>query len=277
MILIIVIISLAYLTLLERKLLAIGQRRIGPNIIGYYGILQPLIDGIKLILKESIIKNIYLFIGPIILLFFTFALWLVIPLPYTFYEIKLDFLYIIALSSLTIYGILLGSYFSFSKFSFISTLRSISQLISYEIALGISLLPFIIINQSLNLYDINNNWFNYFSINIIFLFISFLAETNRTPFDLLEAESELVAGYLTEYSSIIFVFYYIGEYAMIIFWSFILQILSYISWIFFSILFILIRGILPRFKYNQLIILGWYYLIPLSLTSFLFHVISFYY
>ena len=285
--LLIIIINIAYLTLYERKLLAIGQKRIGPNIIGYYGILQPLFDGIKLILNETIlpIKSniIQLILSPIWLLFITLILWLIIPLNINIYlfNYNYDLLYFFALSSLTIYGILYGAFYSHSKYSFISTLRATSQLISYEISIGLLFLPIVIINESLNIYIISYNQIIYYNIytNIIpfiLIFISILAETNRTPFDLLEAESELVSGYLTEYSSILFVFYYLAEYSMILLWSYLLYHLYSIHYILNFSLFIIFRGILPRFKYNNLILLGWYHILPITITYFLLYIIIIY-
>jgi len=287
-ILLIIIINIAYLTLYERKLLALGQKRIGPNIIGFYGILQPLFDGIKLILNETIlpIKSniIQLILSPIWLLFITLILWIVLPFNINIYNYNnnYDLLYIFALSSLTIYGILYGGFFSHSKYSFISTLRAITQLISYEISIGLLFIPIVIINKSLNIYIITYNQILYYNIysNIIpylLIFISILAETNRTPFDLLEAESELVSGYLTEYSSILFVFYYLAEYSMILLWSFLLYNLYSIHYIINLSLFIIFRGILPRFKYNSLILLGWYHILPITITYLFIYIITFIY
>lgn len=279
-----IIINIAYLTLYERKLLAIGQKRIGPNIVGYYGLLQPLYDGVKLILNETILpikaNIIQLILSPLWLLFITLILWIVIPFDINvyIYNYNYDLLYIFALSSLTIYGILYGGYFSHSKYSFISTLRATSQLISYEISIGLLFLPTVILNSSLNLYIITYNQiiYNNLTINIIpyiLIFISILAETNRTPFDLLEAESELVAGYLTEYSSLLFVYYYLSEYAMILLWSFLLHSLFNIHYIINISLFIIIRGILPRFKYNTLILLGWYIILPITILYLFFFIL----
>lgn len=287
LILLIIIMNIAYLTLYERKLLSIGQKRIGPNIIGYYGILQPLWDGIKLILNETILpikaNMLELIISPIWLLLITLILWFVLPYNrnISFYNYNYDLLYIFALSSLTIYGILYGGFYSNSKYSFISCLRATTQLISYEISIGLLFLPVILINKSLNIYIISFNQILYYNIytNIIpyiLIFISILAETNRTPFDLLEAESELVSGYLTEYSSILFIFYYLAEYSMILFWSFLLFNLYSIHYIFNISLFILFRAILPRFKYNTLILLGWYHILPLILTYLFIYILIYY-
>ena len=287
LILLIIIMNIAYLTLYERKLLSIGQKRIGPNIIGYYGILQPLFDGIKLILNETILpikaNMLELIIWPIWLLLITLILWFVLPYNrnISFYNYNYDLLYIFAFSSLTIYGILYGGFYSHSKYSFISTLRATTQLISYEISIGLLFLPLIIINKSLNIYIITFNQILYYNIytNIIpyiLIFISILAETNRTPFDLLEAESELVSGYLTEYSSILFIFYYLAEYSMILFWSFLLFHLYSIHYILNISLFILFRAILPRFKYNTLILLGWYHILPITITYLFIYILIYY-
>lgn len=286
--LLIIIINIAYLTLYERKLLAIGQKRIGPNYIGYYGLLQPLFDGLKLILNETILpiksNKLKLILSPLWILYITLILYLIIPYDINIYLFNknYDLLYLFALSSLTIYGILYGGYFSHSKYSFISTLRATSQLISYEISIGLLFLPIVIINESLNIYIIKYNQiiYNNITTNIIpfiLIFISILAETNRTPFDLLEAESELVGGYLTEYSSILFVFYYLAEYAMILFWSLLLSILFKIHYIINLSLFIIFRGILPRFKYNSLIIIGWYYILPITITYLFIYILIFIY
>lgn len=284
LILITIIINIAYLTLYERKLLAIGQKRIGPNIVGYYGLLQPLFDGVKLILNETILpvksNLIQLIISPLWLLFITFILWIIIPFDINTYLFNhnYDLLYIFALSSLTIYGILFGGFFSHSKYSFISTLRATSQLISYEISIGLLFLPIIIINNSLNIYQLSYNQIIYNNLftNIIpflLIFISILAETNRTPFDLLEAESELVAGYLTEYSSLLFVYYYLAEYSMILFWSTLLYYLFNVHYLINLSLFIILRGILPRFKYNSLILLGWRVILPITIVYLLLFIL----
>ena len=284
LILITIIINIAYLTLYERKLLAIGQKRIGPNIVGYYGLLQPLFDGVKLILNETILpvksNLIQLIISPLWLLFITFILWIIIPFDINTYLFNhnYDLLYIFALSSLTIYGILFGGFFSHSKYSFISTLRATIQLISYEISIGLLFLPIIIINNSLNIYQLSYNQIIYNNLftNIIpflLIFISILAETNRTPFDLLEAESELVAGYLTEYSSLLFVYYYLAEYSMILFWSTLLYYLFNVHYLINLSLFIILRGILPRFKYNSLILLGWRVILPITIVYLLLFIL----
>lgn len=287
-ILLTIIINIAYLTLYERKLLSIGQKRIGPNVVGFYGLLQPLFDGVKLILNETVLpikSSIWQFIfSPLWLLYITLILWLVIPFDINIFLFNhnYDLLYLFAFSSLTIYGILYGGFFSHSKYSFISTLRATSQLISYEISIGLLFLPVVIINQSLNIYNITYNQiiYNNLTTNIIpfiLIFISILAETNRTPFDLLEAESELVAGYLVEYSSILFVFYYLAEYAMILFWSVLLYCLFGVHYIINLSLFIILRGILPRFKYNSLIIFSWYAILPISITYLFIYILMFIY
>lgn len=279
-----IILSIAFLTLFERKVLAYIQRRVGPNIVGIYGLLQPLFDGIKLILKESIIpiksNKINYLIAPIIILFISLILYIIIPFNNNIiiFDNYFSILFIFAISSLSIYGILIGGFYSNNKYSLIGSLRSTSQLIAYEVSIGFILINVILLNNSLNLIDIIYSQIYIWNLLVLFpiyilLFISILAETNRTPFDLLEAESELVAGFMTEYSGIVFVFYYLGEYCAILFLSLLLNILFFgsINIIFILILFkiIWIRATLPRLRYDQLIYLGWMCILPLSITYYI--------
>lgn len=284
-ILIPIILSIALITLAERKIMGSIQRRIGPNVVGIFGLIQPITDGIKLILKEGILpiktSNFYFTIAPLSTFLISLLLWLVIPfkLGIIIVDLDLSILFIFALSTLTIYGILYGGWSSESKYGYIGAIRATAQLISYEVSIGIILISIIAITNSINLHDqyfkqiITPIILTLWPIFILF-FISLLAETNRTPFDLLEAESELVAGFLVEYSSIIFVAYYLAEYSMILFWSFLLTSLFlpsfFLSYLLFIFLFIWVRASLPRLRYDQLMKLGWASILPLSISSFLF-------
>ena len=282
-----ILIGVALLTLAERKVLGSIQRRKGPNIVGIYGILQPIVDGLKLVLKESIspIKSNYLYylIAPLYTFLLSLLIWTVIPFNIHFLLFDTDFsiLFIFAISSIGIYGILYGGWASNSKYAFIGALRATSQLISYEVSIGIILINIITLNSSINLLDIVYSQIylpNIFYLFIIYilLIISVLAETNRTPFDLLEAESELVAGFLVEYSSLVFAAFYLGEYCIILFMSTLLSLLFFgttgISIFTLIILFkiIWIRASFPRLRYDQLMNLGWTFILPLSMLSFLF-------
>lgn len=284
-ILIPIIISIALLTLGERKVLGSIQRRIGPNIIGYWGLLQPITDGVKLILKESIMPNktnhYYFLIAPLATFAISLLFWGVIPLnkDIVIYDTNYSILYILAVSSISIYGIIYGGWSSNSKYAFIGTMRGISQLISYEVSIGIILISVITLNSSFNLIEIINsqiyiwNIIGLWPIFIMFI-ISILAETNRTPFDLLEAESELVAGFLVEYSSIIFVAFYLGEYGIILLMSTLTSILffgySFGKFILLIVITIIwIRATLPRLRYDQLMSLGWTKILPLSISYFI--------
>lgn len=286
-----IIISIALLTLAERKIMGSIQRRIGPNIVGIYGLLQPIIDGIKLLLKESITpvksNSVFYILAPLLILFISLLLWIVIPfrLGIIIMDIDLSVLFIFAISTLTIYGVLYGGWASNSKYGFIGGLRATSQLISYEVSIGIILISIISISKSFNLNDMIISQINMPNIIpllpiFIILLISLLAETNRTPFDLLEAESELVAGFIVEYSSIIFAAFYLGEYSMILLWSHILSLLFFGTINYFSliIMFIIIwiRASLPRLRYDQLLYLGWSIILPFSISYYLF-ILSFLY
>ena len=288
-----IIIGIAYITLAERKIMASIQRRIGPNIIGIYGLLQPISDGLKLVMKETILpqkSNYYFFlIAPIYTFLLSLIIWWVIPfnLNTILFDNDYSLLYILAISSLSIYGTLYAGWSSNSKYSFIGSLRATSQLISYEISIGLLIFNILLVNNSFSLIDIIKNQiyiYNFFPLFVIFilLFISLLAETNRTPFDLLEAESELVGGFITEYSSIVFAAFYLAEYNMIIFMSLLLIILFFgqfpMHWslLIMIFLFIWIRATLPRVKYNQLIDLGWTKILPLSISFFIFLLSTFY-
>ncbi len=225
-----ILICVAFFTLLERKFIGFIQRRRGPNVVGFLGLLQPFADGLKLLIKEPIIPsnaNRYLFvIAPILTLLLSFIGWAVIPFDYgiVFSNINIGVLYLFAVSSLSVYGIILAGWASNSKYAFFGALRSAAQMISYEVSIGIIIIVVLISAGSLNLTDIvlaqQTIWYiiPLFPLFILF-FISAIAETNRAPFVLPEAEAELVSGYNVEYASVGFAFFFIGEYANIILMS----------------------------------------------------------
>lgn len=296
------LISIAFSTLLERKIIGYMQRRKGPNTVGFLGILQPIADGIKLFLKESLIpsfSNQFLFIiSPIIAFFLALLLWPVIPFSIynSFFYNEYSILYILMISSLSVYAIIYSGWASNSKYPFLGAMRSAAQMISYELGLSMIIL---ILSFSANTLSLNNiifsqqniiNFFPHFPIFILFL-ISILAETNRHPFDLPEAEAELVSGYNVEYSSMTFALFFLGEYSNILFMSALTICLFFggfynlfcnniiffcfkISIIFFF--FVWIRVTLPRYRYDQLMHIGWKNIIPLTFGWFIFIVIYFY-
>jgi len=291
------LISVAYFTLAERKILGVIQRRRGPNVIGVYGLLQPLADGFKLLVKETIIPssaNKFLFIlSPIITFLISLMGWAIIPFDKTAFlaEINIGLLYIFAISSLGVYGIIMSGWSSNSKYAFLGALRSAAQMVSYEVSIGFIIITIVICCGSFNLQAIINSqqniWFiiPFFPLFLLF-FISGLAETNRHPFDLPEAETELVSGYNVEYSAMGFALFSLGEYAnmllmsslnIILFfggWLAPLEILNFIPgsvWFglkicFFVILFSWMRAALPRYRYDQLMGLGWKVFLPISIA-----------
>ena len=296
------LIAVAYFTLIERQILAAVQRRQGPIIVGFYGLLQPLADGLKLFLKETVLpksSNMIIFIlSPV----FTFGLalsgWVVVPFGdgFALSNLNVGLLYIFAISSLSVHSVIMAGWSSNSKYAFLGALRSAAQMISYEVSMGITIVSVILLSGSLNLNDIviaqKNLWYciPLFPMFIIF-FICALAETNRHPFDLPEAEAELVSGYNVEYSAMSFALFFLAEYSNIIlmcsmtvilflggwypilnFWPFYLipgTIWFAIKTLFFIFLFILIRGTLPRYRYDQLMRLGWKVFLPISLAFLL--------
>lgn len=291
------LLAVAYFTLLERKLLSTIQRRKGPNVVGVFGLLQPLADGLKLFTKETILpsnSNVVLFIlAPILSFLLSIINWAVIPFGFgmSYCEINISILYLLAISSLSIYGVIIAGWSSNSKYSFLGALRSTAQMISYELTIGFSILTVVLCSGSLNLIDIvyaqKNVWFMIplFPLFIIFC-ISILAETNRHPFDLPEAEAELVSGYNTEYSAMGFALFFLGEYANMLLMSILTSLLFLGGWfsifnfskityfsfflslkiVFFVIFFILARAILPRYRYDQLMSLGWKIFLPFTIS-----------
>ena len=293
------LVFIAYLTYFERKVIGAIQLRKGPNVVGPFGLFQPIADGIKLLTKETIFpdnsnKLIFIF-SPI--LTFTLALigWAVIPVDYKIVlaDINVGVMYIFAVSSLGVYGIIMAGWASNSRYAFLGALRSAAQMISYEVSIGLIIISVLITSGSLNLTEIvmkqQNMWYviPHFPMFIIF-FISTLAETNRAPFDLPEAESELVAGYNVEYSSMSFGLFFLGEYGNMILMSSMSTILFLGGWLppvdisffenipgfiwfllkvtFLLFLFLWVRATLPRYRYDQLMRLGWKVFLPLSLA-----------
>jgi NADH-quinone oxidoreductase subunit H len=286
------LISVAYFTLAERKILAGIQRRRGPNVIGAFGLLQPLSDGLKLLLKELIIPSsaaaILFIFSPLLTFFISLLGWFVIPFSKfaLLVNFNLGVLYALGVSSLGVYGIILSGWSSNSKYAFLGALRSTAQMISYEVSMGFILISILILTNSLDFEHIiaaqENVWFIFplFPLFLVF-FISSLAETNRHPFDLPEAEAELVSGYNVEYSSMAFALFSLGEYSNMLFISALNVILFLGGWqgpgllgpIFFAlkmcifvILFIWARAALPRYRYDQLMTLGWQVFLPVSMS-----------
>jgi NADH-quinone oxidoreductase subunit H len=288
------LLATAYLTLAERKLLGAMQRRKGPNVVGLFGLLQPLADGLKLFLKESIkpvgaVTFLFLF-APMLTFSISLLGWVVIPfeLDVVVADINLGVLFLLAISSLGVYGIILAGWSSNSQYGFLGALRSTAQMVSYEVSIGLILIVILLSCGSLNLTEIvmfqRAVWFviPFFPVFLMF-FVSALAETNRPPFDLPEAEAELVAGYNVEYSAMSFALFFLGEYANMILMSCLTSILFFGGWLgifgidgvfflaikitFFLFVFIWIRAILPRYRYDQLMQLGWQSFLPLSLAS----------
>jgi NADH-quinone oxidoreductase subunit H len=300
---IVVLIATAFLTLSERKVMASSQRRKGPNIVGFLGLLQPIADGLKLIVKEPILPtnaNLLIFLfAPVLSFICSTILWLVIPLgnSMAISDLNIGILYIFAVSSLSVYGIITSGWSSNSKYAFLGSLRSAAQMISYEVSIGLILLTVIITVGSLNLTEIvlaqNEACFAWAHWPALLLFfIASLAETNRAPFDLPEAEAELVAGYFTEYSSSGFSLFFLAEYGAMILMSTLITMFFFAGWLpivdiyvfhlipgpiwlalktnLSLLLFIFIRASLPRYRYDRLMTLGWKVLLPMSLAWLLF-------
>jgi len=293
------LVAVAYLTLAERKVMASMQRRKGPNVVGFFGILQPLADGLKLLIKEPVLPssaNTVVFLAaPVLTFLLALIAWAVIPFGEGLVLCDLDvgMLYIFAISSLGVYGVIMAGWASNSKYAFLGALRSTAQMVSYEVSLGLIIITVLLCVGSLNLSAIvmaqEDVWFGVplFPLLLMF-FISCLAETNRAPFDLPEAEAELVAGYNVEYSSMGFALFFLGEYANMIMMSVLCVILflggllppfsfTFMYWIpgsmwlglktiIFLFLYIWVRAAFPRYRYDQLMRLGWKVLLPLALA-----------
>jgi len=305
-----ILVSVAMVVWLDRRVWGLVQKRKGPNVVGPFGLLQTVADALKYIFKEIIIpssanKTVFI-LAPIVTMTLALVAWAVIPMSEDFVlaDINVGVLYLFAISSLGVYGIIMGGWASNSKYPFLGAIRSAAQMVSYEVSIGIIIINVLLCVGSLNLKDIvlaqKEMWYviPLFPMFVIF-FISALAETNRPPFDLPEAEAELVAGYQTEYSGMMYAMFWLGEYANILLmcamgsilflggWLPIVDIFpfNYIPapiWMIFKILFLfflfaLVKAIVPRYRYDQLMRLGWKIFLPISLiyliltASFLFY------
>ncbi|MDC1279077.1 NADH-quinone oxidoreductase subunit NuoH [Candidatus Pelagibacter ubique] len=308
-----VLVSVAMIVWLDRRIWAFVQKRQGPNVVGPFGLLQSLADALKYIFKEVIIPSssnkVIFILAPIVTMTLALVSWAVIPFSTTqvLADINVGVLYLFAVSSLGVYGIIMGGWASNSKYPFLGAIRSAAQMVSYEVSIGVIIINVLLCVGSLNLNDIimaqESLWFiiPLFPMFVIF-FISALAETNRPPFDLPEAEAELVAGYQTEYSGMMYAMFWLGEYANILLMCAMGSILFLGGWLspidlypfnlipgaiwmifkilFLFVLFALVKAIVPRYRYDQLMRLGWKIFLPLSLTwvvltaSYLFYFTS---
>ncbi len=305
-----VLVSVAMIVWLDRRVWAFVQKRQGPNVVGPFGLLQSLADALKYIFKEIIIpassNKVIFILAPIVTMTLALVAWAVIPFSETqvLADINVGILYLFAVSSLGVYGIIMGGWASNSKYPFLGAIRSAAQMVSYEVSIGVIIINVLLCVGSLNLNDIviaqKDLWYviPLFPMFVIF-FISALAETNRPPFDLPEAEAELVAGYQTEYSGMMYAMFWLGEYANILLMCAMGSILFLGGWLspidiypfnlvpgaiwlilkilILFILFALVKAIVPRYRYDQLMRLGWKIFLPLSLiwvvltASFLFY------
>ncbi len=305
-----VLVSVAMIVWLDRRVWAFVQKRQGPNVVGPFGLLQSLADALKYMFKEIIIPSssnkVIFILAPIVTMTLALIAWAVIPFSATqvLADINVGILYLFAVSSLGVYGIIMGGWASNSKYPFLGAIRSAAQMVSYEVSIGVIIINVLLCVGSLNLNDIviaqQNMWFviPLFPMFVIF-FISALAETNRPPFDLPEAEAELVAGYQTEYSGMMYAMFWLGEYANILLMCAMGAILFLGGWmspidvypftlvpgaiwlilkiLLLFILFALVKAIVPRYRYDQLMRLGWKVFLPLSLiwvvltASYLFY------
>nr|AML26069.1 NADH dehydrogenase subunit 1 [Staphylinidae sp. BMNH 1274252] len=283
-----VLVGVAFLTLLERKVLGYIQIRKGPNKVGIIGLLQPFSDAVKLFFKESIYPmmsnfNFYYF-SPVMNLFLALLMWMCVPFFSGLYMFNYSILFFLSVSSLSVYTIMISGWSSNSNYSMLGGLRAVAQTISYEVSLSLILLSFLILIFSLNLMDLMkyqiNLWFIFLLLPLSLIWVvSSLAETNRTPFDFAEGESELVSGFNVEYSSGGFALIFLAEYANILFMSMMCVMLflggNFLSFMFFlklslmSFFWIWVRGTLPRFRYDKLMSLAWKSFLSVSL-SFLF-------
>lgn len=293
------LIAVAYLTYAERRVIGAMQMRRGPNVVGPFGLLQPLADGIKLLFKETILpagsSRVVFVIAPMVTFVLALVAWAVIPFGpnMVIADINVGVLYLFAISSLGVYGIIMAGWASNSKYPFLGALRSAAQMVSYEVSMGFVIITVVLCAGTLNLTEIveaqRGLWFAIPLLPMfVIFFISILAETNRTPFDLPEGESELVAGYFVEYSSMTFALFFLGEYANMILLSGVTSVLFLGGWLplfdfapftwipgpiwlalkiaLVLFVFIWVRATLPRYRYDQLMRLGWKVFLPASLA-----------
>ena len=294
--------AVAYLTFAERKVIAAMQLRKGPNVVGPFGLLQPVADGLKLLIKETVVPSganrVIFLLAPVLTFVLSLIAWAVIPFDagWVLSDIDVGILYIFAISSLGVYGIIMAGWASNSKYAFLGALRSAAQMVSYEVAIGFVIITVLLCAGSLNLTDIvlaqeGPGFWNWFWLPLLPMFVIFLvsalAETNRHPFDLPEAEAELVAGYNVEYSSMTFALFFLGEYANMILMSGLTTVLFLGGWlppfdaepftwvpgvVWFAakialclFVFLWVRATFPRYRYDQLMRLGWKVFLPFSL------------
>jgi NADH-quinone oxidoreductase subunit H len=294
--------AVAYLTLAERKVIGFMQVRIGPNRVGYFGLLQPIADAVKLLFKEIILpsasnKSLF-FIGPVLAIAPAFAAWAVIPFNATLVLANLNagLLYILAMTSIAVYGVIIAGWASNSKYAFLGSLRSAAQIVSYEIAMGFALVGVLMCANSLNLGKIVEGqtggffhwyWLPLFPLFIVY-FISAVAETNRAPFDVAEGESEIVAGFHVEYSGMAFALFFLAEYANIWLVCALATVMFFGGWLspipflpdsifwffakmfFFVFFFLWFRATFPRYRYDQIMRLGWKVFIPITIVWIVF-------
>ena len=297
-----VMISVAYLTYFERRVIGFMQSRIGPNRVGFFGLLQPIADALKLLFKEIILpeksNNFLFFLAPLLSIAPALAAWAVIPFDFEMVlaDINAGLLYVLAMTSIAVYGVIIAGWASNSKYAFLGSLRSAAQIVSYEIAMGFTLVGVLMCANSLNLGEIVmaqqggiSQWYCWplFPLFIIY-FISAVAETNRAPFDVAEGESEIVAGFHVEYSGMAFALFFLAEYANMILVSILAVIMflggwmspfSFMSdgifWLLAKVVFVLffflwLRATFPRYRYDQIMRLGWKVFIPLTLIWIVF-------
>jgi NADH-quinone oxidoreductase subunit H len=294
-----VMLVMAYLTYAERRIIGAMQLRKGPNVVGPFGLLQPFADAVKLLFKETVVPTgsspVVFFLAPMVTFTLALMAWAVIPVSdgWMISNLNVGVLYLFAISSLGVYGIVMAGWASNSRYAFLGAMRSAAQMVSYEVSIGFVMISVLLTAGSLNLSEVvlaqQGMWFfiPHFPMFIVF-FISVLAETNRHPFDLPEAESELVAGFMTEYSSMSFALFFLGEYMNMIMMSAVVTILFLGGWLpplemvpftwvpgfgwfmlkvaFCLFVFIWVRATFPRYRYDQLMRLGWKVFLPLSLV-----------
>nr|QZI85924.1 NADH dehydrogenase subunit 1 [Moechotypa diphysis] len=283
-----VLVSVAFLTLLERKVLGYIQIRKGPNKVGFLGVLQPFSDAIKLFSKEQTYPfmsnfNVY-YLSPMMNLFLALILWMCVPMVSMLLSFKLSLLYFLGVSSLSVYSVMLAGWSSNSGYSLLGSLRAAAQTISYEVSLALILLSFLLLIYSVNMLDLMKYqkfiWLLWMMLPLCFMWlVSSLAETNRTPFDFAEGESELVSGFNVEYSSGGFAMIFLAEYSSILFMSFLVGMLFmganlgefnfFIKMSLVSFFWVWVRGTLPRFRYDKLMYLAWKSYLPISLNFFM--------